>query len=57
MAVYPGLDYQGPTFSTKVFFMLGSTQIGGYNRAEWEFGRGLLGAILRLVKGGVLPSE
>jgi len=41
-------------FSSIVFFMLRSTQIGGYNNRDREFGRGLLGSILQLV-GGVLP--
>ena len=36
--------------------MLRSSQIGGYNGGEREFGRGSLGAILRLVGSEVSSS-
>jgi len=54
IAAYPGSRYRGSTSSSEVFFVFRSTQIGGYNGGEREFGRGLLGAILWLVGGGVL---
>ena len=52
-AMYLGSGYQGPTSSSGLIFVSQSIQVRGYNEVEREFGRGLLGAILRLVDGEV----
>jgi len=57
IVAYPGSRYRGPTSSSEVFFVFKSIQIGGYNGGKREFGRGLFGAILRLIGGEVLPGE
>ena len=44
-----------PTSNSEVFFVLRSTQIGGYNGGAREFGGGSPGAILRLI--GVLSHR
>jgi hypothetical protein len=54
IAAYPGSSYRGPMSSSEVFFVFSSTQIGGYNGGEREFGSRLLSAILRLGGGSVL---
>jgi len=54
MAMYPGSGYRGPTSSSGLFFVFRSTQIGGYNEVEREFGRESLGAIPLL--GGEVTS-
>jgi hypothetical protein len=51
--MYPSSGYQGPTSSNEWFFVFKSTQIGGYNEGEREFGRGSLGAILWLIGGQI----
>jgi len=53
--VYPGLGYRGATSSSEVIHVQEHPNLGGggYNGGERGFGRGSLGAILRLVGGEV----
>jgi hypothetical protein len=57
MVMYLGLGYQGPTSNSGLIFVSQSTQVRGYNEVEREFGRGLLGAILRLISSEVKFSS
>ena len=56
-AMYPSLDYRGPTSIMSSSSYSRAPKSGGYNEGE-RFGRGSLGAILRLVGDEVSsPSE